>query len=556
MWLSALVAIALLTEPAMAGPASLQAVSATPVSPTDPFGVYFYPAASLVGADQMAEAGAKWALVFMNWRTIERNAKTPGVYNWSKMDAYLADAAAHGFQVVVTVTGNPAWTAPTTCGPLYPSQMSSLTRFLTAAVSRYSAPPYHVMHWALYNEPDNGDPANFAWLGGCWGRSHPNHAAGAGGAAYADMLKQAYPAVKAGNPNALVLLGGLAYENWYDGKPESGPFDRAFFEEMLAAGGGDYFDVVNFHYYVVWAEAWKTGDRYSSDLIGKADYLRNVVKTYTHQEKPVICTEIGRPTSGPASDSFVYNDELSARFVVQGYTRAFAAGLLAAFWLEAVDEPQLEYQYGLMRSDLSPKPAYQAFQILTRELSGATFLTARRDLNANIEGYDFDVRGWRKTVIWTTQDVTLLQSFKLYAAGGALRVVDKLGEETIIADGAASDPDRRGGWVAVTIDASPRYVQDLSLPTPTATVTPTATQTPTPTATVTMTPTLTETPTATATATVTPTSTETPTVTATPTVTPSATPTLTPSATANATATATATAVAPSHCYLPLVLGG
>ncbi len=508
--------------------------------PPDPFGVYFYPGANLVGADQMAEAGTRWALAFMDWSSIENDPGHPGTYDWSEMDAYLADAAAHGFQIVVTVMGNPAWTAASWCGPLYPEQMPALTQFLTTAVSRYSAPPYNVMHWALYNEPDNGDAINFVWLGGCWGRTHPNHASGAGGEAYANMLKQAYPAVKAGNPDALVLLGGLAYENWYNGESWSGPFDPNFLDELLAAGGGAYFDVTNFHYYVCWAGVWDTGDRYTSDIIGKANHIRNEVELVTGQDKPIMSTEIGRATSGPLSDNCTYNDELTSRYVVQGYARSYAAELPAVFWLEAVDEDWLQHKYGLLHTDLTPKPAYEAYKTLTKELAGAMFLTARRDFNTHVEGYDFDVGGRRKTVLWTTQEVTLPQSLQLYANGGSLRVVDKYGVEALIVDGSAADLDNRSGYVGFNIDASPRYVQDLSVLTPTPTGTPTVSLTPTttPTASATPAPTLTPTPTATLTPTPTPTASATPAET----VTPTASPTLPPTASATPAATVTPTA--------------
>ena len=52
------------------------------------------------------------------------------------------------------------------------------------------------------------------------GRGSPNSAAGAGGAAYASLLKVVYPAVKAANPNAMLTLSGIAYDFFtYEGAP-------------------------------------------------------------------------------------------------------------------------------------------------------------------------------------------------------------------------------------------------------------------------------------------------------------------------------------------------
>ncbi|MCW5857965.1 MAG: hypothetical protein KIS63_06740 [Caldilineales bacterium] len=87
--------------------------------------------------------------------------------------------------------------------------------------------------------------------------------------------------------------------------------------------------------------------------------------------------------------------------------------------------------------------------------------------------------GQRKTVLWTRTSQALDQSLQLAAVGGSLRLLDKLGASSQISDGGAGDKDgRRDGWVKIGIDGGPRLVQDLSQPTPTATITPTATAPP------------------------------------------------------------------------------
>ena len=63
------------------------------------------------------------------------------------------------------------------------------------------------------------------------------------------MLKQAYPAIKSARPDVNVIMGALAYDNW--GGPnrpgfnggQCGPFNFSFLDDVLANGGGDYFDV-------------------------------------------------------------------------------------------------------------------------------------------------------------------------------------------------------------------------------------------------------------------------------------------------------------------------
>ena len=176
---------------AAAGPSTGQQAA------SGPFGVYMVgiDQGGLVGGQEMADAGVQWIQIYLPWRQIETS---PGVYDWTQADALFDDIATYGFKVIVYVTENPAFAADTVCGPIKEDQLQTFADFLSAAVSRYSVAPYNALYWQLYNEPDNSDAINYNWLGGCWGRTHPNHADGAGGAAYANMLKTAYPGHQGG----------------------------------------------------------------------------------------------------------------------------------------------------------------------------------------------------------------------------------------------------------------------------------------------------------------------------------------------------------------------
>src|SRR3990172_1880632 len=95
------------------------------------------------------------------------------------------------------------------------------------------------------------------------------------------MLRSVYPAVKSANPDAKVVMGGLAmdYEYW---------FDLNFLADVLSnCRGAQCFDVANFHYYPPFRWRW---EGYGRDLIGKANYVRQVLTAYGYS-RPVICTE-------------------------------------------------------------------------------------------------------------------------------------------------------------------------------------------------------------------------------------------------------------------------
>ena len=451
--------------------------------PTDPFGTYLISSGSHVrGASEMASIGAQWTSLYLPWSTVETS---PGVYNWSQWDQVLADAAAHDLQIILTVGGNPSWAAETTCGPILTEHLPTFANFLTAAVQRYSDLPYNVLHWALYNEPDNSDAVTYLWVGGCWGdASNPKKAPGASGYAYAEMLSYAYPAIKAGNSDALVVLGGLAYD-WFVGIDDGGVFDPAFLDDLLLGGGGQYFDIMNFHYFPASDYRWQDYDgdfdRYNRGLVYKANYIQNEIIRYTGDSKPIMCSESGKNSINHLGQN---REEDQARFVVRLYARAMSSEIFPMLYFEGVDELHLGEHLrhmGLLTEDLEPKPSYSVYETLVRELSGAEFVRVRDDLWNRFEGYEFNVNGRTKNVIWHTSAEAEQISLAVSQPGGTIRIVKKEGNEYLVPDGSEGDLDGRiDGFVGVNVKISPRYFEDMSMPTYTPTPTPTATVTTTP----------------------------------------------------------------------------
>ena len=427
--------------------------SAQSTSSSNPFGVWILSPADSTHAQPVRSIGGKWTLVTLSWAAFE---PTPGNYQWSGFDSYLKKVVDTGFDVVISVRFNPTWAASTTCGPVYPQHRVTLANFVKAAVTRYSVPPYNVRYWGLYSEPDNADPKNFSWLGGCWGANHPNSVAGAGGAAYASLLKVVYPAVKAANPNAMLTLSGLAYDFFtYEG----GPFDPYFVDDVLAAGGGNYFDAIDYHYYDAWAFRW-------GSIAGKGTHLQTEVRNATGVTKPLLTTETANPSAKPpgSGDRNVYSEELQARYVLRGFAQAMSIGVSPILWYEAVDRPEASggYYYGLMHANLSPKPAYTTYQTLTRELDGARYASKPTGLANNVEGYTFDTSGGRRSVIWRNRESAINQAFPLAAVGDRLRVVDKLGNIIMIHDGDSLDLDKaKNKSVTIAIGPSPSIVSAL-----------------------------------------------------------------------------------------------
>jgi hypothetical protein len=117
-----------------------------------------------------------------------------------------------------------------------------------------------------------------------------------GGAAYTDLLKAAYPAIKAASANTLVISGAPAPTGFFSGAcTPNGCDDDIFLRQMVAAGAADFMDCVGIHY----NEGILPPDARAGDPRGSSShysrYYPAMVDLYTSvfPSKPLCFTEIG-----------------------------------------------------------------------------------------------------------------------------------------------------------------------------------------------------------------------------------------------------------------------
>lgn len=432
-------------------------------------------------SEALAQSGVKWSRLRIMWKEIE---PIQGNYRWTYYDDKIAEAANTGTQLIATIADNPSWAAPSACGPLTTTMYTELVKFVTAVVERYKGPPYNVKYWQLYNEPDGAPHGSYTeeWFSsnglGCWGKNEFGRWWGETGAdEYAYMLSKIYPAIKAADSEAKVIFGGIAYDAFMQYEPNCSycPFDRYFIDNVFQSPGGKQFDIMSFHYFpdfhCEWGEQY--GYRYGRDIEAKANYLREKLTQYDLGNKPIICTEVSEHGYPGNTESL----EKQANYVVQGNARGMAAGLQNIIWFCLVSPPYDPYEQGLLYEDsttgkLIPKPAYYAYQVLARELTGAHYKRKFYHSNPNIEGYVFGVNcdTKEKTVIWSNpipyplcnpSVYTPTQANVSFPVAQSLRVVDRDGNERIIQDGGSGDLDGQlNGAVTILVDSrnKPLYV--------------------------------------------------------------------------------------------------
>lgn len=413
----------------------------------------------------LIDSNASWLRVPIHWSNVEPLESDPPVYNWGSVDGVFAAATAEmgRLNIIGTIDGIPDWALVTHQNPpgkiIQADKRDEFADFIAAVVERYDgdgtddAPGSPViLNWEIFNEPDE------SLINPKWGNY---------GAQYANMLSFVYPAVKAANPQAQLLFGGIAYD-WFD--DVGGKFNRAFLANVLAAGGGDYFDVMNFHSYPAFASNWTANN--GPGLLEKAQAVRSVLATYGYT-KPLVITEAGWHDNDSASQPST--PEIQARYVVQLFTQSFAAKLDIMIWWMLYDAGgNYPYDTGLVKLDsmnqtqqVEEKVSLTTYQEIVKELSTAHFvrkLSTSETGSNQLEVYEFtdNTKNITIYVAWLNPvNTTAFKSLKLPATQAFVKEsvpnqVSGILHSYLIQD---SDDGITDYQVTITVGGRPLYIE-------------------------------------------------------------------------------------------------
>jgi hypothetical protein len=361
---------------------------------------------------------------------------------------------------LVLIMQNAEWAANTPCGPV--NDLPAFEEFVGALARRYP----QVRYWALYNEPDNSKYPEHVG-GGCFGGNDLNGNGRLDVEDYAEQLRIAWRAIHNANPSARLVAGALAFDNFdeetappgYPGGGRGGWYNYNFvsqlFEYMRAhplEGGAKYFDVLSFNFYFIYGPFWER-QAGGVSVSAKANMLKQLMQN-AGIAAPLLVSETGE-------DSMGTSNERQSEYLVQTYVRGLASGIEAMVWWTFRDFPDSSpppsntWKYGLLDQDNDPKPAYAAFQTISRELTGAVFAQPLQVEGG--EGYLFSKDGGGKAVVWSSSNNPVTVAF----SASQLLVTDMYGTQKVVADGTADDADGTVGRVGLTVGTNPIYVQLL-----------------------------------------------------------------------------------------------
>jgi len=220
-----------------------------------------------------------------------------GQFNWSRMDAFVANANAHGISLFWVNHDVPRWAAAntSTCKvaqgqPVCTSTVANIADwddFCAALVTRYKG---KILMYELWNEPDTD---NFTGT-------------------LADMVgltQQLYNVVRANDPGALIASPSATNATWLG--------------SYFAAGGPTGVDVIAVHGYLQPA-----GDRPESLAAYKAIPWHPVMLQYGLGNKPIWDTE----GSWGQDNIAALDSDAQAAFLARFYLLHWSAGITSFYW--------------------------------------------------------------------------------------------------------------------------------------------------------------------------------------------------------------------------------
>jgi hypothetical protein len=327
-------------------------------SAANPNGFYgIHPQSELTETDLelMREGGIELARGLVPWGAIEAEQ---GTYDWSAVDETVRGLAAHGIEPMLFLYGSTAWATAEDghacepggipdCGAFVPASdatQQAFAEFARAAVERYRPEgefwsegdascglpfeipvvceaeeppcecdePVPVTTWQVWNEPNS-----------------PKYAApDASARAFAALLEPTAEAIRAADPEAEVVLGGIWGPREPPGDARRAPLVPVgeFLDRLYRFPGIDAsFDAVAVH-------------PYSPDVRGVLDQVADAQRAIevAGDDAGIYITEIGWASSGPEDSRLVKGEAGQAQMLLRTFSaferhrRAFR--LRGVFW--------------------------------------------------------------------------------------------------------------------------------------------------------------------------------------------------------------------------------
>ena len=351
-------------------------------SGVSPFGVNVFleqevePAKREQAVRLAAQAGFKWLRQEFPWEDIEIHGKgdfedrrhDPARSAWEKYDHIVALAEQYDMRLIVRISNPPAWSrAEGNEAGSYapPDEFSDFAEFAGAVAARYRG---RLQYYQLWNEP-NIYPE--------WGNYTIDPEA------YVELLKAGAAAIRAGDPDAVIIAGALAATIDLDGTTNPGRSfsDLLFLQRMYDAGAAPYFDVMATQGYGLWSGPTDRRMHPRVMNFGRPQFIRDLMVANDDGHKPIWISEMNwnaAPVDVEPRYGRVSLEEQSANLPL-AFERIRAdwpwLGVANVWYLKRATDlweqnRQPEAYFRLLAPDFTPQPVYESFRAYIASVSG------------------------------------------------------------------------------------------------------------------------------------------------------------------------------------------
>jgi len=303
------------------------------------------------------DMGFGWVKQGFAWRDIETNVK--GEYDWWKADTIVQQVEDAQLELIVRLDHQPFWAQANPETPLNnapPADPQDFADFCGEAALRYEG---RIAAYQVWNEPN---------LTREWGNETPD------AAAYTELLRVCYEAIKAADPQAIVVSAGLAPTGQ---TPPIAVPDTEFLQGMYDAGAADYFDVLGLNA-PGYAAAPEVSPEEAAETYGHRSFtfrrvedMRQIMIDNGDEEKQVAILEMGW-TLDEVNEGYSWyavDAQTQADYLVRAYQYARLnwqpwIGLMTTIYIADYTwtEENEQYWWAITLPDGTPRPAYDALK--------------------------------------------------------------------------------------------------------------------------------------------------------------------------------------------------
>jgi polysaccharide biosynthesis protein PslG len=300
----------------------------------------------------LKQAGVQWLRSFYEWQTVQPKQ---GYWNFALPDRLVENARANRAHLIGVLAYFAPWASADGGTRRFPIKDIQFWRdYVRGMVERYRS---DIKYWEIWNE-FNGSFAP----GGTPGM-------------YAELVREASLAAKEIDPAAKI---GMSVAN----------FDVRFLDAAIKAGAANYFDYICVHPYEIFAGLSDGGE--PAFLNMTATLRKMLAANHLPEDIPLWITEIGSAAPLRRDDAL---DQAQASLLAKAYLLSIASGFERVFWFEARG-PSYGHgrDFGLIRSDMTRRPSYDALKVLTTALGPEPVPAGWLDLGEGSYGFVFDTQ--------------------------------------------------------------------------------------------------------------------------------------------------------------------